>query len=215
MGQAPFENFDFLVKVKGALDQSIFSHTFFFFFCRRFGSGSDFQVGLDQTRSAGQTGQPDSERWRHGACQRVSKCRRVVARVFWGRGFWTFWWSVAAHGGVFGPEILVFYRSRATRSSGVVRVLKLRAYLRRIERLSHGSLWARGHAWGHMEAHWRMIFLGFVDPSPFNSPVVLVFWSEGQICANFERLFRWSLWVHGRAWERVDSLLSLIFSGSL
>ena len=36
MGQVRFENFDFLVKVKGLLGQSIF---FFFFFCRRFGPG--------------------------------------------------------------------------------------------------------------------------------------------------------------------------------
>ena len=33
-----FENFDFLVKVKGLLGQSIFFF-FFFFFCRRFGPG--------------------------------------------------------------------------------------------------------------------------------------------------------------------------------
>ena len=42
MGQVRFENFDFLVKVKGLLGQSIFfslSPFFFFFFCRRFGPG--------------------------------------------------------------------------------------------------------------------------------------------------------------------------------
>ena len=38
MGQVRFENFDFLVKVKGPPGQSIFS-LFFFFFGRRFGPG--------------------------------------------------------------------------------------------------------------------------------------------------------------------------------
>ena len=37
MGQAPFENFDFLVKVKGPLGQSFFFY--FFIFCRQFGLG--------------------------------------------------------------------------------------------------------------------------------------------------------------------------------
>ena len=43
VGQVRFENFDFLVKVKGPLGQSIFFFFFFFFlfkiFCRRFGPG--------------------------------------------------------------------------------------------------------------------------------------------------------------------------------
>ena len=42
MGQVRFENFDFLVKVKGPLGQSIFFFFFFFLFkifCSRFGSG--------------------------------------------------------------------------------------------------------------------------------------------------------------------------------
>ena len=43
MGQVHFENFDFLVKVKSPLGQSIFSSPFsyliFFFFGRRFGPG--------------------------------------------------------------------------------------------------------------------------------------------------------------------------------
>ena len=39
MGQVRFENFDFLVKVKGPPSQSIFSLSFFFFFGRRFGPG--------------------------------------------------------------------------------------------------------------------------------------------------------------------------------
>ena len=70
---------------------------------------------------------------------------------------------LVVRGSVFRPEILVFCRSRDAGSSGVVRVLKLRAYLHKIEGLSHGSLGARGYAWGHVEVPWRMIFLGFVD----------------------------------------------------
>ena len=50
MGQVRFENFDFLVKVKGPLGQSIFFSLFFFFKAVRTGSG--FQVGPVQTGSA-------------------------------------------------------------------------------------------------------------------------------------------------------------------
>ena len=39
MGQVRFENFYFLVKVKGPPGQSIFSLFFFFFLGRRFGPG--------------------------------------------------------------------------------------------------------------------------------------------------------------------------------
>ena len=53
MGQAPFENFDFFVKVKGPLGQSIF----YFIFIVSGGSDSDFQVGQGQTGSVGQMGQ--------------------------------------------------------------------------------------------------------------------------------------------------------------
>ena len=55
MGQAPFENFDFFVKVKGPLGQSIFfSH--FFFFLKIISSGSD------QVRFPGQTGSNQVDR---------------------------------------------------------------------------------------------------------------------------------------------------------
>ena len=50
MGQAHFENFNFLVKVKSPLGQSIFFLTFFFFFLKAFQTESNFQVsqtGLD------------------------------------------------------------------------------------------------------------------------------------------------------------------------
>ena len=42
---------------------------------------------------------------------------------------------MVAHVGVFGPEILAFCLSKANESSGVVHVLKLRAYLHRFEGL--------------------------------------------------------------------------------
>ena len=47
MGQAPFENFDFFVKVKGPLGQSLFFYLFFFifFFSQAVRAGSNFQVG--------------------------------------------------------------------------------------------------------------------------------------------------------------------------
>ena len=41
MGQVRFENFDFLVKVKGPLGQSIFFLFFFFFYLKFFAAGSD------------------------------------------------------------------------------------------------------------------------------------------------------------------------------
>ena len=59
MGQVHFENFDFLVKVKSLLGQSIFSFPFsylifffFFFFLQAVRTGSGFQVGPVQTGSA-------------------------------------------------------------------------------------------------------------------------------------------------------------------
>ena len=56
MGQVHFENFDFLVKVKGPLGQSIFSFpfsylNFFFFFWQAVRTGLGFQVGPGQTES--------------------------------------------------------------------------------------------------------------------------------------------------------------------
>ena len=46
VGQDRFENFDFLVKVKGPLGQSIFSFYFFsVFFLQAVRTGSDFQIG--------------------------------------------------------------------------------------------------------------------------------------------------------------------------
>lgn len=55
MGQVRFENFDFLVKVKGPLGQSIFfSLSFFFFFLRRFGPG---QVSRSVRFKPGRSGQ--------------------------------------------------------------------------------------------------------------------------------------------------------------
>ena len=47
MGQVRFENFDFLVKVKGPLGQSIFFSLFFFFFF--------FAGGLDRVRFPGRS----------------------------------------------------------------------------------------------------------------------------------------------------------------
>ena len=54
MGQVHFENFDFLVKVKSPLGQSIFFFFFFFFFFKIFflqpvQTGSGSQVGPGQT----------------------------------------------------------------------------------------------------------------------------------------------------------------------
>ena len=61
MGQVHFENFDFLVKVKSPLGQSIFSFPlsyliffFFFFFYRRFGPG---QVSRSVRVNPGRSGQ--------------------------------------------------------------------------------------------------------------------------------------------------------------
>ena len=48
MGQVRFENFDFLVKVKGPLGQSIFFFFFFFFF-------KFFAAGSDQARFPGRS----------------------------------------------------------------------------------------------------------------------------------------------------------------
>ena len=159
-----------------------------------------------------------------GTCQRLARLAREsewgvwigawrrVKRRWWSPGLW---WRVEARGCASWPEIFRSCRSKAAEDTCTVSFVKCWRGSHKFEGLNRGSFWACDCAWERVEVPWRSIFLGYVDRSPFNSPVVLVFWSEGQICANFEWLFRWSLWVRGRAWERVDSLLSLIFSGSL
>ena len=52
VGQVHFENFDFLVKVKGPLGQSIFSLFFFFFFLA---GGSDPSQIFGSAEQTGQT----------------------------------------------------------------------------------------------------------------------------------------------------------------
>ena len=58
MGQVRFENFDFLVKVKGPLGQSIFSLSLLFFFLRRFGPGQVSRLVQVKPGRSEQTGQP-------------------------------------------------------------------------------------------------------------------------------------------------------------
>ena len=69
MGQVHFENFDFLVKVKGSLGQSIFFFfLFFFFFGRQFGPGHI--CGSVKPVSGGR---------RHQCCQMLEgTCTRVA-----------------------------------------------------------------------------------------------------------------------------------------
>ena len=159
-----------------------------------------------------------------GTCQHLARRAREGAWGVWigawrrvKRRWWSpdLWWRVEARGCASWPEIFRSCRSKAAEDPCTVSFVKFWRGSHKFEGLSRGSFWACDCAWERVEVPWRTIFLGYVDRSPFNSPVVLVFWSEGQICANFEWLFRWSLWVRGRAWERVDSLLSLIFSGFL
>ena len=61
MGQVRFENFDFLVKVKGPLGQSIFSLSllffFFLFFLRRFRPGQVSRLVQVKPGRSEQTGQ--------------------------------------------------------------------------------------------------------------------------------------------------------------
>ena len=71
-----------------------------------------------------------------------------------------------ARGGIFRPEILEFCRSRTAGSSGVVHVLKLRAYLRRFEGLGRWSLRDCGFTWGHVKLFLVLKFLGLVDRRP-------------------------------------------------
>ena len=73
---------------------------------------------------------------------------------------------MVAHVGVFGPEILAFCQSKADGSSGVVHVLKLRAYLRRFEGLGRWSLRDCGFTWGHVKLFLVLKFLGLVDRRP-------------------------------------------------
>ena len=198
VGQVHFENFDFLVKVKSPLDQSIFF--FFFFFVRRFGSGSNLRVG------PGQTGQPGSWRhpWRHKPEARVSArwmCGSAAsARV----SAWndagdhrTFWWRVPARGSSFGPVILGFCRSGHAGSSGSFCFLKWSPDLSRSGGLSHGSSWARGRAWWRVETYWRMIFLCFALRGPLDRAVMPFPWNEVWICTNTNVKAAGHCWTYG------------------
>ena len=73
---------------------------------------------------------------------------------------------MVARVGVFGPEILAFCQSKADGSSGVVHVLKLRAYLRRFEGLGRWSLRDCGFTWGRVKLFLVLKFLGLVDRRP-------------------------------------------------
>ena len=115
MGQVRFENFDFLVKVKGPIGQSIFSLSFvsLFFFFRQFGPGQIFgsvRVKLGRLDKRVRPVEDDVigdvtlSVWCvqracsvAGACKHVNRPRRLpvplVARGsalqhFWSQNFW-------------------------------------------------------------------------------------------------------------------------------
>ena len=84
MGQVRFENFDFLVKVKGLLGQSIFF--FFFFFCRRFGPGPvsrSVRVKPGQTLVGGDVMDDVTALDAYGTCAYVARVARALAPTVW------------------------------------------------------------------------------------------------------------------------------------
>ena len=99
VGQVHFENFDFLVKVKSPLGQSIFFF-FFFFFCFFF--FKFFAAGSDRVRFPGRSGSNQGSGgwrhpWRHAQRARVSAwCVELVAG--WG-GVWNCADDAEARGG--------------------------------------------------------------------------------------------------------------------
>ena len=82
---------------------------------------------------------------------------------------------MAARGSSFGAKIFVFCRSGHGGSPGIVRFLKFRTYLHRSEGGGRDLSKDFGSAWRHVRPFLGLKFSGFVDRSPFNSPVVLVF----------------------------------------
>ena len=73
MRQVCFENFDFLVKVKGPLGQSIFFSLFFFFFFQAVRTGSGFQVGSGQTLVGGDVMDDVTSLDSYGTCAHVAR----------------------------------------------------------------------------------------------------------------------------------------------
>ena len=91
MGQVHFENFDFLVKVKSLLGQSIFSFPFsylifFFFFLQavRTGSGcGSVRVKPGQTLVGGDIMDDVTALDAYGTCAHVARVARALAPTVW------------------------------------------------------------------------------------------------------------------------------------
>ena len=87
MGQVRFENFDFLVKVKGPLGQSIFfsfTHFFFFFEAVRTGSGcGSVRVKPGQTLVGGDVMDDVTALDAYGTCAHVARVARALAPTVW------------------------------------------------------------------------------------------------------------------------------------
>ena len=127
VGQVRFENFDFLVKVK------VFS--LFFFFCRRFGSGSnrvdpgrsvvggdvtDDVTALDTCGTCGGWRHP----WRHRTRVARASSGGPNRRVDWRPRRRIFWRRVVARAWAFGPEIFGFCWSKAVQDPCMVSFVK-------------------------------------------------------------------------------------------
>ena len=186
VGQTLFENFDFLVKVKGQTWSKLF-----------FSGGSDRVTDSGQVQGTGSSWKWEvTSSWRHRAGgARVSawgimetRGRPKSARV----SAWndagdqqTFWWRMEARGSHLGPKFLGFV------DMGPVDLLVLSVFWN-LEHICIGLKEeaaiskACSHAWRRVLAPVILIFQGFINWSPFKVLVGSVLWNDLRIFTNLE-----------------------------
>ena len=197
MGQVRFDNFDFLVKVKSPLGQSIFSFPLSYLFIFFFFFSGFFTGGSDRVRFPGRSGsnrvslvKPGSggwrHPWRHAQRARVSTWRveRVKARECSASardGAWkdaddrrTFRWRVEARGCASWPEIFKSCISKAAEDPCRVSFVKFWTGSHKFEGLCRGVSKDFGGAWQRVARLLGLIFLGFVDRRSMDLVVALV-----------------------------------------
>ena len=212
VGQVHFENFDFLIKVKVPLSQSIFSFPFFFFF-QAVRTGSPIRVGFKEP------GQAESGKWHHHdvielegrVWAREPSWRRVGGpnRRVWAREMTLLItgpsggaWQRVAHR--LWPKFLGFV-DRSTVDLLVLSVFWNLEHICTGLKDEAAISEACSRAWRRVLAPVILIFQGFINWSPFKVLVGSVLWNDLWIFTNLEE---------SRGWQFVYDFSVLFFCGA-